>query len=193
MANSDYGAIPLTLAESTSEALNTKLGVTTGFKPSEWPAAIASIPTGSAIPACGYTLFKDGEFYNTGVMGIEPTTYTIEDGMIKIAEQSINGFVVSNSVVAEPYIMVFTYGVSESTSYTQCGRCVVGGDLSAMVQSGTGRYSYNNSSSYANEERTIAQRVSTGGQGVFLSIGGVEAYIREIAIFPADTLDVYNS
>lgn len=46
MANSDYGAIPLTLAESTSEALNTKLGVITGFKPSEWPAAIASIPTG---------------------------------------------------------------------------------------------------------------------------------------------------
>lgn len=46
MANSDYGAIPLTLAESTSEALNTKLGVTTGFKPSEWPSAIASIPTG---------------------------------------------------------------------------------------------------------------------------------------------------
>lgn len=49
MANSDYGAIPLTLAESTSEALNTKLGVTTGFKPSEWPEAIASIPTGGGI------------------------------------------------------------------------------------------------------------------------------------------------
>ena len=46
MANSDYGAIPLTLAESTSEALNTKLGVSTGFKPTEWPSAIASIPSG---------------------------------------------------------------------------------------------------------------------------------------------------
>lgn len=49
MANSDYGAIPLTLAESTSEALNTKLGVTTGFKPLEWPEAIASIPTGGGV------------------------------------------------------------------------------------------------------------------------------------------------
>lgn len=52
MANSDYGAIPITLAESTSEALNTKLGVTTGFKPSEWPEAIASIPTGGETIPC---------------------------------------------------------------------------------------------------------------------------------------------
>ena len=36
MANTDYGAIPLTLAEGVSEMLNKKLSVTTGFKPSEW-------------------------------------------------------------------------------------------------------------------------------------------------------------
>lgn len=149
---------------------------------------------GGGVPECGYTLFKDGEFYNTDVMEIEPTTYTIEDGMIKVAQQSINGFVVSTSALADPYIMVFTFEATTSTSYTQCGRCVVGGDLAAMVQSGTGRYSYNNSSSTANEERIIAQRVSTGGQGVFLSIGGVEAYIKEIAIFPSsDSVDCYTS
>lgn len=36
MANTDYGAIPLTLAEGVSQMLNKKLSVTTGFKPSEW-------------------------------------------------------------------------------------------------------------------------------------------------------------
>lgn len=36
MANTDYGAIPLTLATATSQALNHRLGVSTGFKPSEW-------------------------------------------------------------------------------------------------------------------------------------------------------------
>lgn len=148
---------------------------------------------GGGVPECGYTLFKDGEFYNTDIMEIEPTTYTIEDGMIKVAQQAINGFVVSTSNLADPYIMVVTFKPTSSTSYTQCGRCVVGGDLSAMVQSGTGRYSYNNSSSTANEERTISQRVSTGGQGVFLSIGGVEAYIKEIAIFPSDSVDSYTT
>lgn len=147
-----------------------------------------------SIPGCGYTLFKDGEFYNTDIMEIEPTTYAIEDGMIKLAQQSINGFVVSTSTLADPYIMVFTFETTSNTSYTQCGRCVVGGDLAAMVQSGTGRYSYNNSNSTANKERTISQRVSTGGQGVFLSIGGVEAYIKEIAIFPSsDSVDSYTS
>ena len=49
MANSDYGAIPLTIAEATSEALNTKLDVSTGFKPSEWATAIASIPSAPAL------------------------------------------------------------------------------------------------------------------------------------------------
>lgn len=155
---------------------------------------VAYASGGGGIPGCGYTLFKDGEFYNTDIMEIEPTTYTIEDGMIKVAQQSINGFVVSTSTLADPYIMVFTFEVTSNTSYTQCGRCVVGGDLAAMVQSGTGRYSYNNSSSNANEERTISQKVSTGGQGVFLSVGGVEAYIKEIAIFPSsDSVDSYTS
>lgn len=40
MANTDYGAIPLTLAEGVSQKLNQKLGVSTGFKPSEWADAI---------------------------------------------------------------------------------------------------------------------------------------------------------
>lgn len=40
MANTDYGAIPLTLATAVSQKLNQKLGVTTGFKPSEWADAI---------------------------------------------------------------------------------------------------------------------------------------------------------
>lgn len=143
---------------------------------------------------CGYTLFKSGQFHNTDIMTIAPTDYTLEDGMIKLTEQAINGFVVSTSNLTVPYIMVFTFEPTTSTSYTQCGRCVVGGNLAAMVQSGTGRYSYNNSSSTANEERTISQKVSTGGQGVFLSVGGVEAYIKEIAIFPsADKVDSYTN
>ena len=79
MSNSDYGAIPLTLAESTSEALNTKLGVTTGFKPSEWPAAIASIPSGGSQPdpltVCSYS-----KVWSSGNSGEE--TYTIpSDGL----------------------------------------------------------------------------------------------------------------
>lgn len=36
MANTDYGAILLSACEATSQALNKRLGVTTGFKPSEW-------------------------------------------------------------------------------------------------------------------------------------------------------------
>ena len=36
MANTDYGAILLTTCEATSQALNHRLGVSTGFKPSEW-------------------------------------------------------------------------------------------------------------------------------------------------------------
>lgn len=143
---------------------------------------------------CGYTLFKSGQFHNTDIMTIAPTDYTLEDGMIKLAQQAINGFVVSTSNLADPYIMVVTFEPTSSTSYTQCGRCVVGGNLAAMVQSGTGRYSYNNSSSTANEERTISQRVYNGGEGVFLSVGGVEAYIKEIAIFPsANEVDSYTN
>lgn len=36
MANTDYGAVLLTTCEATSQALNKRLGVSTGFKPSEW-------------------------------------------------------------------------------------------------------------------------------------------------------------
>lgn len=36
MANTDYGAVLLTTCEATSQALNHRLGVSTGFKPSEW-------------------------------------------------------------------------------------------------------------------------------------------------------------
>ena len=36
MANTDYGAVLLTACEATSQALNHRLGVSTGFKPSEW-------------------------------------------------------------------------------------------------------------------------------------------------------------
>lgn len=36
MANTDYGAILLSACEATSQALNKRLGVSTGFKPSEW-------------------------------------------------------------------------------------------------------------------------------------------------------------
>lgn len=43
MANTDYGAVLLTTCEATSQALNQKLGVSTGFAPSEWANAIASI------------------------------------------------------------------------------------------------------------------------------------------------------
>lgn len=70
MANTDYGAIPLTIAEATSVALNTKLGVSTGFKPSEWANAIASIPSGGGEDY-DYIIknhtFAADHFINTGL------------------------------------------------------------------------------------------------------------------------------
>lgn len=48
---SEYGAIRLDICEATSEALNEKLGVTTGFKPSEWAENIGVLvkPTSGEV------------------------------------------------------------------------------------------------------------------------------------------------
>lgn len=40
MANTDYGALPLSIAENMGSILNEKHGVTTGFKPTQWVDAI---------------------------------------------------------------------------------------------------------------------------------------------------------
>lgn len=60
MANTDYGAVLLTACEATSQALNQKLGVSTGFAPSEWANAIASIPAGASIS--GVSILLWGEY-----------------------------------------------------------------------------------------------------------------------------------
>lgn len=60
MANTDYGAVLLTTCEATSQALNQKLGVSTGFAPSEWASAIASIPAGASIS--GVSILLWGEY-----------------------------------------------------------------------------------------------------------------------------------
>lgn len=61
MANTDYGAIPLTLATATSQALNHRLGVSTGFKPSEWAENINLLVKPAEKSASGSVAhFTDG-------------------------------------------------------------------------------------------------------------------------------------
>lgn len=61
MTNTNWGAIPRSLAESVSLMLNKKLGVSTGFKPSEWANAInllGELPVKTASGAIAS--FSDG-------------------------------------------------------------------------------------------------------------------------------------
>ena len=83
MANTDYGAIPLTLATATSQKLNQKLGVTTGFKPSEWADAInllGRLPVKTASGSIAH--FDDGvdnvplKSYKFGISAVQSGTGT---------------------------------------------------------------------------------------------------------------------
>ena len=61
MANTDYGAVLLTTCEATSQALNHRLGVSTGFKPSEWAENINLLVKPAEKSASGSVChFTDG-------------------------------------------------------------------------------------------------------------------------------------
>lgn len=61
MANSDYGAILLTTAESVSQALKKRLEVSSGFKPSEWAENINQLVKPAVHTASGNVChFTDG-------------------------------------------------------------------------------------------------------------------------------------
>lgn len=83
MANTDYGAIPLTLAEGVSEMLNKKLSVSTGFKPSEWADNInllGKLPVKTASGSIAH--FDDGaddvplKSYKFGITAVQSGTGT---------------------------------------------------------------------------------------------------------------------
>lgn len=139
------------------------------------------------IPSTGITLFKDGSFYHQDIMTFNLTNYVIEDECLKLTGAQVNGFAANTSNISKPYTMVVTFNMPIGTPYCQFGRSVLGGNVYDIVTSGTGRISYYNYTSIADDDTCVMVSAQTG-EGIFIACGDQVSYIKEITIYPHDAV-----
>ena len=150
---------------------------------------------GGGVPGIGYTLFKDGEFYNQDVVSLNITPYEIVDGKIKLIGTGTKGVCVNQCTLDTNYLFIVKYKCTITNPYCQGGRSSLGSNVPAIVEQGTGRISYTNFQSISNlsyTESTLSQNANNS-EGAFLSLGSYDdSFIEEISVIPCDASVVAN-
>ena len=146
---------------------------------------------GGEAPQTGYTLFKNGQFYNQDKMTFNISNYVIENGCIKVSGASINGLAVATSTITDKYTLEAIAEAATNTPYVQIGRSTLGSNINDIVASGTGRLSYSNLSFSSGNDYNVTIQANNN-EGVFISLGDATGYIKEISIHPADEIVIHR-
>ena len=152
-------------------------------------------PTVGEIPPIGYTIFKDGEFYNQDKMTLNLTSYVIEDGKIKFTGTGTKGVSVNTCSLTTNYLFITKFKCAVDNPYCQAGRSMIGANVPDIVERGVGRITYTNFQSNSNVDESCITTSLNGqsNEGAFLSVGSYEnTYISEIMILPCDALVTAN-
>lgn len=140
---------------------------------------------GGGIPEVGYVIFNEGEFYNQDKITLNLSNYIIENDMIKLYDNSINGFAIKDNNLTDKFILITTFESSNGSPYGQAGRSSENSNVYDIVVSGTGRITYQNFTVPINDLYSVQTFVQLN-EGCFISFGDATTYIKEIIAIPCN-------
>lgn len=118
MANTDYGAVLLSACEATSQALNKRLGVTTGFKPSEWAENINLLVKPAEKSESGSVVrFSDGAD-DMPLVSLVADITAVQTGDGDPSPENVRpfvGFDTGRTIVASKNLLAYPYATPHGT------------------------------------------------------------------------------
>lgn len=141
-------------------------------------------------------LFKNGQWLNADKIAITPYLSSIQNQKLVFSGENA-GIIVSQVNLSNAYVVMFEVEVdTEQRMGIQAGRCNPTTDISTIINTGQGRFSWTDDTLVANSTTFVEVKTNGSSEGIFFGGGyqspNVSYKIKTIWYKEITTLKLYN-